>query len=90
MLAPQLPERFRGPVKLPRVQEFGAPEPGDRQDFIGALREPQQIGAGRARNDGDPGLGKMLAKRAKRGQRQSRLRQPRDVNDQNMLRSGWH
>jgi len=45
MLAPQSPERFRGAIKFARVQELGVPESGDRQDFIGAPGEPQQISA---------------------------------------------
>src|SRR5262245_26912930 len=44
VLAPQLAKRFRGAVKLKRVQKLGASESGDGQDFIGATGEPQQIG----------------------------------------------
>ena len=90
MLAAQISERFRGAIKFAGVQEFGVPESGDRQDFIGALGEPQQIGGRRARDDGDARLREMLAEGAKRGQRQNRLRQPGDMNDQNMSRIGWH
>src|SRR5262245_13092794 len=90
MLAAQISERFRGAIKFARVQEFGVPESGDRKDFINARGEPQQIGGLRARDDGDARLREMLAEGAKRGQRQSRLRQPCDVNDQNMSRIGWH
>src|SRR5262245_39531940 len=45
ILAPQSPERLRSAIKCARVQELGVPESGDRQDFIGAPGEPQQIGA---------------------------------------------
>src|SRR5262245_32443690 len=74
MLATQFPERFRGAIKFARVQELGVPESGDREYFIGACGEPQQIGARGARDDGDAGLREVLAEGAKRGQRQSRLR----------------
>ena len=90
MLAAQFPELFRGAINFARVQELGVPESGHRQYFIGARGEPQQIGGHRARDDGDAGLREMLAEGAKRGQRQSRLRQPGDVNNQNMLRGSGH
>lgn len=48
ILAPQQAKRFRGAIKLARVQKLAAPESGDRQDFIGASGEAQQIGSGRA------------------------------------------